>query len=71
MRGELIAELRRVHEQLNMTTVHVTHDHAEARALGDRIGIMADGAILQTAAAEEVFERPANEFVARFLRSWK
>ena len=46
LREELAAELRRVHGELHTTTVHVTHDQAEARALGDRVAVMAEGRLL-------------------------
>lgn len=64
---ELRDELRRVHEELKTTTIHVTHDHATARALGDQIAVMRAGGIVQTGDPTEVFARPANDFVARFI----
>jgi ABC-type sugar transport system ATPase subunit len=69
LREELAAELRGVHDRLHTTTVHVTHDQSEARALGDRVAVMSGGRVLQIGTVEEVFSRPADDFVARFLRA--
>jgi len=62
-------ELRELHGQMDMTTVHVTHDHGVARSLADRIAIINEGQIAQTGEVDEVFSTPASEFVARFLGS--
>lgn len=59
-------ELREIHDRLNLTTIHVTHDFEEAVSLGDRIAVIGDGRILQVGTAEEVFRQPNSEFVARF-----
>jgi molybdopterin-binding protein len=59
-------ELRRVHQRLKTTIIHVTHDFEEAIALGDRIAILNEGRILQMGTPEEVFRQPNSEFVARF-----
>jgi len=67
LRADLAAELRRVHDELAMTTIHVTHDQTEARALADRVAVMEAGRICQIGSTEDVFERPACEFVARFV----
>jgi ABC-type sugar transport system ATPase subunit len=67
MRADLAAGLRRVHDDLKMTTLHVTHDQAEARALADRVAVMEGGGICQIGDTDDVFERPACEFVARFV----
>jgi multiple sugar transport system ATP-binding protein len=61
------AELKSLHQRLQTTTIYVTHDQAEAMSLGDRICVMRDGEILQTAAPMEVYERPVNRFVASFF----
>ena len=63
MRGE-IRELQR---RLGITTVYVTHDQEEAMAISDRIAVMNKGAIVQDGTAEELYRRPASEFVARFI----
>jgi iron(III) transport system ATP-binding protein len=49
-----------------VTAVYVTHDQAEAVVLGDRIGVMRDGKLLQMASADEIYNRPADLFVAKF-----
>jgi molybdate/tungstate transport system ATP-binding protein len=59
-------ELARLHRELGTTTIHITHDHVEARALADRIAVIRLGRIEQVGPADEVFERPATPFVARF-----
>ena len=59
-------ELRRLHNRLKLTTVHVTHDFEEAIALGDRIAVLGDGRIQQIGTPEQIFRQPDSEFVARF-----
>jgi molybdenum ABC transporter ATP-binding protein len=66
-REDLQRELARLHRELGTTTVHVTHDFAEAAALGHRIAVVHEGRIVQVGTPEEVFRRPASEFVARFV----
>ncbi len=66
-RESLQRELARLHSELSTTTVHVTHDFEEAVALGDRIAVVYDGHIVQIGPPEEIFRRPASEFVARFV----
>ena len=66
-RESLQRELARVHRALGTTTLHVTHDFEEAVALGDRIGVVHQGRILQVGVPEEIFRRPADQFVARFV----
>ncbi|MHC4787940.1 MAG: ATP-binding cassette domain-containing protein [Planctomycetota bacterium] len=63
---ELRAELKRVHQATGLTVVHVTHNQEEARELGDKIGVMKRGRLVQVGSAREVFERPAGSFVAEF-----
>ncbi|MDD2587017.1 MAG: tungstate ABC transporter ATP-binding protein WtpC [Syntrophomonadaceae bacterium] len=60
-------ELRRIHRKLGTTTVHITHDFSEAIALGDRIGVMYNGEIVQVGTPAEVFRRPNSRFVAEFV----
>lgn len=67
LRDELRLELKRIHEELRSTVIHVTHDQEEAMALGHRIAIMAEGAVQQIGTPEELMHRPANRFVAAFL----
>ena len=66
-RLELQAELARVHKELGLTTLHVTHSREEAAALGDHVAIMLGGRIVQRGTAAEVQGRPRCPFVARFL----
>jgi multiple sugar transport system ATP-binding protein len=61
------AELKRLHRQVQTTTVYVTHDQEEAMTLGDRVVVMKDGVIYQCGTPYEVYERPANRFVAGFV----
>jgi multiple sugar transport system ATP-binding protein len=61
------AELKSLHRKLRTTTIYVTHDQAEAMSLGERICVMRDGQIQQTAGPMEVYDRPVNKFVAGFL----
>jgi len=60
-------ELRRIHETLKTTTLHITHDFSEAMALGNRVGVMHDGEIVQVGKPMEVFRRPNCYFVADFV----
>ncbi|MEM1986497.1 MAG: ABC transporter ATP-binding protein [Nitrososphaeria archaeon] len=63
------AELKRLQKELAITTVYVTHDQAEAMTMGDRIAVMNKGLLQQYASPDEVFNRPANVFVAGFIGS--
>jgi ABC-type sugar transport system ATPase subunit len=67
LRAQARAELRRLHGRLAATIVYVTHDQEEAMTLGGRVAVMRDGAIEQVAPPLEVYARPANTFVARFI----
>ncbi|HEC88818.1 MAG TPA: ABC transporter ATP-binding protein [Thermoplasmata archaeon] len=60
-------ELKRIHNETGVTILHVTHDQEEALVLGDRIGIMNNGEIIQVGTPEEVFRKPRTEFVANFV----
>jgi multiple sugar transport system ATP-binding protein len=62
-------ELKRLHRELQATVIYVTHDQVEAMTLGDRIAVMNDGKILQVGSPLEVYQQPANLFVARFIGS--
>ena len=59
-------ELRQLHNQLKVTTIHVTHDFEEAIALGDHIAVLGEGCIKQVGTPEQIFHQPSSEFVARF-----
>jgi ABC-type sugar transport system ATPase subunit len=67
LRGHMRAELALLHERLGKTTLYVTHDQVEAMTLADRIVIFDKGRIQQVGAPGEVFNRPANLFVAGFI----
>jgi multiple sugar transport system ATP-binding protein len=67
LRRELRRELQRLHTTLSLTIVLVTHDQAEAMALGQRVAVMNAGRFEQVAAPVELRSRPANEFVRGFL----
>lgn len=67
LRERLVAELRALFVRLGLTTLFVTHDHDEAFALADRLVVMHAGRIEQIGTPTEVWQRPANPFVARFL----
>ncbi len=59
-------ELRQLHNQLKVTTIHVTHDFEEAIAMGDHIAVLGEGGIKQVGTPEQIFHQPNSEFVARF-----
>ena len=67
MRVQVRRELRELQQRLNLTTIFVTHDQEEANAICDRIAIMNDGVIQQVGTPVELYEKPANLFVANFL----
>ena len=60
-------EIRRVHDLLGITTLYVTHDQSEALVTADRIAVMQAGALMQLGTPKDLFERPTNSFVARFI----
>ncbi len=66
LRIRLRDELRRILKQTGMTGLYVTHDQSEAVVLGDRIGVMREGKLLQMAAPGEIYNRPVDPFVANF-----
>ena len=67
LRKQLQLELKRIHEDVGLTFVHVTHDQEEAMTMADEIAVMKDGRIEQRGDATELYERPTTEFVANFL----
>ena len=67
LRVETRVELKRLHQRLQTTTIYVTHDQEEAMTLGDRIVVMRNGIVQQCASPLEVYDRPANRFVAGFV----
>jgi len=69
LRSELRAELLALHRSLSATMIYVTHDQTEAMTMGQRIGILHEGRLRQVGTPAEVYERPADVFVARFMGS--
>jgi sulfate/thiosulfate transport system ATP-binding protein len=67
VRNELREWLRRLHDEVHVTTVLVTHDQEEAMAIADRIVVLDKGRVQQTGAPRELYEQPANAFVMKFL----
>ena len=67
LRERLRADLDQLLRELGITTVYVTHDQSEAMALGDRIAVMANGAIAQVGTPDEIYFRPTSRFVAEFV----
>ena len=67
LREEMRFEIRRLHDEHRRTTVYVTHDQAEAMTTADVIVVMSNGVIEQAGSPEDVYSRPASEFVARFI----
>ncbi len=69
LRASMRTELAKLQERLQTTTIYVTHDQVEAMTMGDRIVVMKDGVIQQVAPPQELYDRPANLFVAGFIGS--
>ncbi len=69
LRTQTRGEIRRLQHEVRTTTVYVTHDQVEAMTMGDRIAVMNDGVLEQVGTPEELYERPANRFVAGFIGS--
>jgi ABC-type sugar transport system ATPase subunit len=69
LRVQMRAELKKLHQRLGITTIYVTHDQVEAMTLGDRIAVLSAGRLQQTGAPQEVYDHPANVFVAGFIGS--
>jgi sulfate transport system ATP-binding protein len=67
VRKELRVWLRRLHDEIHVTTVFVTHDQEEAMDVADRIVVIADGRIEQVGSPDELYEQPRNDFVMSFL----
>ena len=67
LRNQMRAEIIKLRQRIDTTFVYVTHDQTEAMTLGDRIVIMKDGFIQQIGTPQEVFDHPANLFVAGFI----
>ena len=69
LRGQMRVEIKKLHQRVQTTVIYVTHDQVEAMTLADRIVIMRDGHIEQVGTPSDVFDRPANVFVAGFIGS--
>ncbi|MBN2040624.1 MAG: ABC transporter ATP-binding protein [Spirochaetes bacterium] len=69
LRTEMARELRRIQRSVNGTFIHVCHNFEEASEVADRIAIMNEGRIIQVGTLSEIMEVPANEFVARFVKT--
>jgi multiple sugar transport system ATP-binding protein len=67
MRNRLRQQIRMLHAKLRTTFVYVTHDQTEAFMLGETLVVMNEGMITQTGTAEEIYNRPADEFTASFI----
>src|SRR5689334_4510321 len=69
LRVQTRGEIKRLQQEVGTTTVYVTHDQVEAMTMGDRIAVMNHGRLEQVGTPEEVYDRPANRFVAGFIGS--
>jgi thiamine transport system ATP-binding protein len=67
LRESLRRTVREIQQELDITTVYVTHDQAEALAVSDRVAVMNDGRIEQVGSPQDIYRRPKTEFVARFV----
>lgn len=67
LRIEMRSEIRRIQKELNITTIYVTHDQAEALAIADRIAVMNVGRLSQVGSPREIYQYPENAFVANFM----
>ncbi len=71
LRVNMRLEISRLHEQLGITTVYVTHDQIEAMTLADRIVVLNEGEIMQAGSPRDLYNKPQNKFVAEFIGSPK
>ena len=69
LRSQMRTEITRLQQELGVTSIYVTHDQAEAMTMGDRIAVLNDGELQQVGAPNEVYDHPANQFVAGFIGS--
>ncbi|MEO3997007.1 ABC transporter ATP-binding protein [Mesorhizobium sp. CAU 1732] len=67
LREEMQLEIKRLHSELGLTVVFVTHDQSEALTMADRIAILESGRLQQVSPARELYERPSNQFAASFI----
>jgi multiple sugar transport system ATP-binding protein len=69
LRVQMRSEVLRVHRRIGAATLYVTHDQTEAMTMGDRVAVLRDGILQQVAVPKELYDRPANIFVATFIGS--
>ncbi|ANG63474.1 glycerol-3-phosphate ABC transporter ATP-binding protein [Marinobacterium aestuarii] len=69
LRVQMRTEVRKLHQRLNATSIYVTHDQVEAMTMADRIVVLDQGTISQVGTPLELYDRPANKFVAEFIGS--
>ncbi|PYB69106.1 MULTISPECIES: ABC transporter ATP-binding protein [unclassified Thermoplasma] len=67
LRGTMRVELKKLHEQLGITTIYVTHDQIEAMTLADRVAVINRGHLIQVGSPMDVYDSPANTFIAGFV----
>lgn len=67
LRADMQLELKRIQQEVGVTTIFVTHDQGEALSISDRIGILKDGRIIQEGVPEDIYDHPQTEFAANFL----
>ena len=67
LRGQTRVEIAKLHRDLGATTIYVTHDQVEAMTLADRVVVLRDGLVEQVGTPLELYDRPANQFVAQFI----
>jgi multiple sugar transport system ATP-binding protein len=67
LRGQTRIEIAKLHRDLGATTIYVTHDQVEAMTLADRVVVLRDGQVEQVGTPLELYDRPANQFVAQFI----
>ncbi|WP_413283567.1 ABC transporter ATP-binding protein [Vibrio sp. MA40-2] len=67
LREQMQFEIKRLHEKIGFTAIYVTHDQTEALTMSDRIAVFDDGVVQQCASPDELYEKPANAFVADFI----
>jgi multiple sugar transport system ATP-binding protein len=69
LRVQMRAEIRALHQRLGTTSIYVTHDQIEAMSMADKIVVLRDGSVEQVGVPLEIYDRPANQFVAGFIGS--
>src|SRR6186997_607215 len=69
LRVQTRAEIARLHQRLKTTVVYVTHDQVEAMTMGSRIAVMSEGLLMQVGTPQQLYDHPANKFVAGFIGS--